>query len=119
MSVNLPPSGATSLPENLMEKWAVYLISSVTLNTRKTHIENVVAHPDNGTTVGAGTTWSRAQVVAAIERGTTFATIYKTAEGKWTFGAQVEIVVVHGEKFIRTDRDATTADNLGSLPAGA
>ncbi len=100
-----------------MNKWADYLISRVTLNARGTHIETVTVHQDLGSTVGAGTVWTRAAVVTAIERGYTFATIYKDAAGTWRYGAKVEVVVIRGEKFIRTDRDYTTADNLGSLPA--
>ena len=100
----------------MTEKWADYLISAVRYNDAETHIEMVRVHEDQGDRVGAPTTWERSSVVASLEAGSTFMTITKGSDGKWTPGARVGIVTVRGTKYIRTDADATPEDNLGSLP---
>ena len=98
-------------------KWADYLISAVQYSITAGHISKVRLHPDNGETVGVGIEVQREAVVNAIESGTTVMTITWNALNKsWTRGAKVETISVAGEKFIRTDRDATKSDNLGQLP---
>lgn len=99
-----------------MTKWADYLISAVRYNDPKTHIVAVRCHPDNGDSVGAGTEAQRTAVVAKIDAGSTFATIRKTQEGKWSRGEDVRIVVVDDTKYLRTDPNSVKADNLGNLP---
>lgn len=99
-----------------MAKWADYGISAVGCNQAETHIVNVKVHPDNGETIGAESVWTRNQVVSAIERGTTFVTILKNAEGKWTRGQDVHLVTVNRVKYIRTDGNSKAADNLENLP---
>ena len=44
-----------------------------------------------------------------------FVTAY-LREGKWQRGEDVRTVVVHGERYLRTDGNSVKADNLGSLP---
>ena len=98
-------------------KWADYLISAVRYNYDGSHIDQVRSHPDNGATVGAGTEVTRAQVVRLLESGSTFVTItWSPTSNSWNRGAEVRVVTISGEKFIRTDRDATKRDNLGQLP---
>jgi hypothetical protein len=98
-------------------KWADYLISAVQYNAAGTHIAKVRAHPDNGDSVGPGTEVSRSRVVSLLGAGTTFATITRdNANNKWNRGADVGVITVDGEKYIRTDRDKTKKDNLGQLP---
>lgn len=100
-----------------MVKWADYGISAVSYNNKKkTHIEKVKVHEDNGDTIGASSEWSRTKVVSTIEKGKTFVTIFKTAEGKWNKGEDVRIVKVKGTKYIRTDSNKTESDNLRNLP---
>jgi hypothetical protein len=101
--------------EQMTDKWADYLISAVRYNAAETHIEKVRVHVDNGDSVGPASEWTRAKVIAQLEAGYSFVTILKS-NGKWQKGATVRIVVIHGEKFIRTDADQTKEDNLGSLP---
>jgi hypothetical protein len=99
-----------------MAKWADYLISKVQYNDRETHIIKVLAHPDNGDKVGAGSEITRQRVVSLLDGGSTFMTIYKNADGKWKEGADVRAITVDGEKYIRTDADGIKKDNLGMLP---
>jgi hypothetical protein len=96
--------------------WADYLISKVQYNEQDTHIVKVLAHPDNGDTVGTGSEVTRQRVVSLLDGGSTFATIYVGDAGKWLRGADVRVVTIEGVKYIRTDADATKEDNLGQLP---
>lgn len=96
-------------------KWADYLISAVQYDYAGTHIAKVRRHPDNGDSVGNSTEVLRSSVVSQLEAGTTFSTITMVGT-QWILGASVEVITVGGEKYIRTDRDKTTKDNLGDLP---
>jgi hypothetical protein len=100
----------------MTDKWADYLISAVRYNDEETHIDQVRAHVDEGDNAGSATTTARSTVVERLEPGYTFVTIYKGSNDRWQKGAQVRVVVIDDEKFIRTDADATKADNLGNLP---
>jgi molybdopterin biosynthesis enzyme len=100
----------------MSEKWADQLISGVKYNPEETHIVAVRAHADNGVTVAAAVEMARSEVVRRLKEGQTFCTITKTADNKWKRGANVQIVTIEGQKYIRTTPDATKADNLGDLP---
>jgi hypothetical protein len=100
----------------MAEKWADYLISMVQYNVGQTHIVKVLAHTDDGDTVGAGYEEMRARVVQLLKAGYTFVTIYSNDAGKYNRGAEVRIIRIEGFDYIRTDADATKKDNLGSLP---
>jgi len=98
-------------------KWADYLISAVRYDSTGSHIEKVKAHIDNGDSVGSGSEVLRSTVVRHIESGTTYSTITSNpTTDKWSRGADVGVVLIDGEKYIRTDRDKTKKDNLGQLP---
>ena len=99
-----------------MTKWADYGISAVRFNAARTHIDRVQARPDNGDTIGSPIDWSREDVVAAIRRGTTFVSIFRGADGKWTKGRAVFIVRINGIEFIKTTENSRTIDNLDDLP---
>ena len=98
-----------------MAKWADYLISAVSYNSKHTHIDQVKAHLDSGDTVGEGKVYSRATVVDAINNGKTFCTIINN-EGKWGKGQKVFIINVNGVSYIKTVDNGTEADNLENLP---
>jgi hypothetical protein len=100
-----------------MAKWADYAITGVK-HAHHGHgaIIEVEARPDSGETLGVPVRFTRLQVVNAILRdGVTFVTAYRNGD-KWSKGAEVRVVEIHGEHFLRTDRDRTKADNLGELP---
>lgn len=98
-----------------MAKWADYCISAVKYSDDQTHIEKVRVHEDKGDKLGGGIIWSRTQVITKIENSYSFVTVYKD-NGKWKKGETVHIVEVDDEKYIRTDKNKTKNDNLGSLP---
>jgi hypothetical protein len=99
-----------------MAKWADYLIASVSFNGAHTHINRVRAHPDNGDSVGPVAEYERATIVAAIEKGTTFVTIFKNASGNWAKGQVVYIINVNGTKYLKTVDNGKPIDNLDNLP---
>jgi len=99
-----------------MDKWADYCISAVSYNSKKTHIEKVKVHEDNGDTIGNPSVWLRTDVVSSLESDNTFVTISKGTDGKWKEGEDVRIVKVNGTKYIRTDSNKTASDNLRNLP---
>ena len=61
-------------------------------------------------------TWTTAMVVQYIEAGYVFYTTYVGNDGKYITGAKVEIFIMNGQKYLRTNRDRTAKDNLENLP---
>ena len=98
-----------------MAKWADFGIFRVKYNRDHTAIVEVEVRPDLGESFGDAQKAARVDVVTAIGRGQTFVTVV-SRDGKSAKGEDVRIVVIHGEKFIRTDNNTTKVDNLGALP---
>ena len=84
-------------------------------NRDHTAIVEVAVRPDLGENFGDPQKVARADVVAAIEKGRTFVTVY-SREGKSAKGEDVRVVTVQGQKYLRTDNNSIKADNLGALP---
>jgi hypothetical protein len=98
----------------LMPKWADFLITAVRFNLAGTHIDSVQYREDKGDSVGPTNTATRTQVVQSIEAGYSFCTATE-ANGQYHKGAMVKVVVIDGEKFIRTKSDGIKSDNLDNL----
>jgi hypothetical protein len=99
-----------------MAKWADFVITKVRYNREHTQIVEVEVRVDSGETIsGEARRMLRQDVVTAIRGGTTFSTAY-LRDGKWQKGEDVRVVTINGDRFIRTDNNSITADNLGSLP---
>lgn len=96
-------------------KWADLCITAVRYDPRHQHIDRVRARPDLGEQLGTQEEFTRAQVVEAIANGLNVITAY-SKDGKWQRGAPVEVVVIDGVKYLRTDANRVKADNLGELP---
>lgn len=99
-----------------MAKWADYLISKVEFNAADTHIVKVEVYPDNGDKLGTKTEFIRQTVIALIDKGYTFSTIFKNSDGNWRQGARVITVTIEGVRYIKTRADNTKKDNLDNLP---
>jgi hypothetical protein len=99
-----------------MSKWADYLISAVRINNAHTHIDRDRAHSDNGDSVGPGVEHARADIIAAIKKGTTYVTIFKDSNGKWTKGQPVYVIKVNGTEYLKTVDNGKAVDNLDNLP---
>lgn len=99
-----------------MSKWADFGISAVSYNSSHTHIDKVRAHPDTGSTIETPSEYSRTEVVAAIEKGVTFITIFKNHVRKWQKGQPIQIIKINGVEYIKTVDNGNEADNLENLP---
>src|SRR4051812_33472757 len=101
---------------NVTGQWADWLIHGVRFDARHHHIETLFARADLGASVGGkNEMFTRQAVIDAIERGTTFCTIFVN-NGSWSKGAMVHVVLVNGVKYLRTTQDRTPRDNLDNLP---
>ncbi|MCW7503565.1 DUF3892 domain-containing protein [Leptospira paudalimensis] len=99
-----------------MSKWADYLISKVCYTSDKSSIKEVEVRQDLGDKVSSTIEkFTRIQVINKIESNYSFITII-AKDGNWSKGANVEIVKIEGEKYIRTDKNNTKKDNLDNLP---
>jgi hypothetical protein len=99
-----------------MAQWADYLISEVRYDAAGTHVTEVLSHVDHGDTVGAAIQRPREWVIGLLEEGRAFVTIYRDGPGQWSRGAEVVLVLLNGEKHLRTDSEVGRRDNLGDLP---
>lgn len=99
-----------------MSKWADYLISAIRYENemRKNAIAYLKVHRDNGDEVGAGSTWTKEEVISAMYDGKTFFTILKSKAGEWKKGAHVALVTKNGRPII-TDSEYTDLDYLSDL----
>jgi len=99
-----------------MSKWADYLISAIRYENemQKSVITYLKVHQDTGEEVGAGSTWSRNEVINALYDGKTFYTIQKSISGEWKRGAHVALVTKNGKAVI-TDNEYTDLDYLSDI----
>lgn len=98
-----------------MVKWADYCISAVRYNNNGTHIERAQVRKDSDSSVGVPESWTRNEVIDALDKGYTFVTIIKNGNS-WNKGADVHKVIVNQRKYIRTDKNKRASDNLENLP---
>jgi hypothetical protein len=97
--------------------WADYLISAVSYSSDRSKITYLQVHEDHGDSISPYAVHSRQSVIASIERGITFCTIYKNHTGEnWIKGADVNVMSTTYGKYLRTDKNNTPKDNLGNLP---
>ncbi|MGD8306405.1 MAG: DUF3892 domain-containing protein [Ignavibacteria bacterium] len=88
----------------MIDKWADYLISAVRYEDHfnRKSISHCKVHPDNGDSVGDGTTWSKDEIMEALMKGYTFNTISKDDRGKWKRGINV-FLLMSNEIYLNTD----------------
>ncbi len=99
-----------------MDKWADYLISGVKTNPDQKHIDFIECHSDFGCVVCENIILSRIDLIANMKKGCTYATVFRTAMGKWRKGQQINLINVNGEEFLRTDSKNTASDNFDDVP---
>ncbi|MEO8396784.1 MAG: DUF3892 domain-containing protein [Chloroflexota bacterium] len=106
----------------MSQKWADYLITRVHYDRYRQgysvwkRINSVETRVDSEGGIGSAQVWMRQKVVDAINHGQTFVTSVQRNDGLFYKGAEIEVVRINNTDYIRTDRDSTTEDNLGSLP---
>ena len=98
-----------------MAKFADYAIIEVHYPEERKHIESVKARKITETGWDSAEVYLRGAIVAAIEKGTVIATAF-SKNGKWEWGAKVEVVLINDVKYIKTMADQEERDNLGKLP---
>lgn len=96
------------------KKQADYAITRVRYNSNKTHIEQLEVRTYLGTTHIHTSIWRRADVIKAIENDVAFVTAIWEGN-QWKLGADVHIIPVDDEKYLRTDNNKSPQDNLGNL----
>lgn len=96
-------------------RWADYVITAVRYSEDRSHIADLEIRVDQDSTIGAPEELTREAVVRMIEQGYTFVTAY-VRNGQWSRGADVSVVTIGRDKYLRTDRNQVRADNLGELP---
>jgi len=100
-----------------MDKWADYLISAVKTNPDQKQIDFVECHSDFGCVVCEHFIISRTDLILKMKSGCTYATVFKTASGKWRKGQDVHLVTVDNKDFLRCDLKNTIAkDNFDEVP---
>jgi hypothetical protein len=99
-----------------MDKWADYLISGVRTSPDPKYINSVECHSDLGCVVCENLTLSRTDLIVNMKKGCTYATVFRTAIGKWRKGQEIHLINVNGEEFLRTDSKKDASDNFDDVP---
>ena len=94
---------------------ADYGITGVKYDSIGKYIEWVKVGTFTGSSFGIRENWLRTKVISESENGKTFITVLKQGD-RLKKGLDVSIVTVDGKKYIRTDNDSKTSDNLGDIP---
>jgi hypothetical protein len=99
-----------------MDKWADYLVSGVRTSPDSKYIDSVECHSDFGCVVCENLRLSRTDLIVNIRKGCTYATVFRTAIGKWRKGQEIHLINVNGEEFLRTDTKKDASDNFDDVP---
>ena len=98
-------------------KHANYFISAVAYDLSHKRITHLRRHIHSGQRVGTPEVRPRSVVVSDIlNLGLTYCTIYESDTGEWRMGAEVNVIEIDDEHYLRTDKDRAQQDNLGELP---
>ena len=96
---------------NDMKKWSDFLISAV--RHENLYITHLKVHSDNVTRVSGGSTWTKEEVIDAMNEGKTFITIFKDIKGDWQKGKEVFLKRENGSYMIIDDNNK--ADSLKDM----
>lgn len=94
---------------------ADYAVTGVRYSSDHVRISHLQVRACNAYDLGPAQMETRLTVIASIERGMRYVTATQSG-GRWVKGAAVEVVVVKGQKYLRTDRNQVERDNLENLP---
>jgi len=70
----------------------------------------------NGDVLGQKKEYSKQQIISFIEKGSLIKTAYEKPSKNWTIGSIVYVIEIHGSKYLRTDKNKISEDNLDNLP---
>ena len=94
----------------------IYGISKVAYGSDRSKITHVIIHEIVNNRIGSPVQMTRHAVIDLIQYGNNCWAILQNSTGNWDWGAQVHVVTTYHGKFIRTDRNSESRDNLGNLP---
>ena len=96
-----------------MEKWADYLISEVSYDSQHL-ISKVKRHTESEKGIDDGTLVERTNLTSDMHRGLSYITIYNHIS-TWKRGNPVYLFKIHGEPFLRIDKNKVNQDFLGDI----
>ena len=99
-----------------MEKWADYLISAVKTNSDQKIVDFFEVNSDLGNMVCQKQIISRHEVIDSIKKGFTYSTVFKTATGKWRKGDKVNLILIDGENYLKTNKKPDPQDQFDNVP---
>jgi hypothetical protein len=92
-----------------------YWVSHKRINQEETRIERVMAMMVTVNGLSLPLAYDRKDVIQGIQKGDNWCTCLQKDES-WIINAEIHVVEVDGEYFIRTDGNNIKSDNLGELP---
>ena len=92
-----------------------YWVSHKRMNQEETRIERIMAMMVTVNGLSLPLAYDRKDVIQGIQKGDNWYTCLQKDES-WSITAEIHVVEVDGEYFIRTDGNNIKSDNLGELP---
>ncbi|EPA06506.1 hypothetical protein [Candidatus Nitrosarchaeum limnium] len=97
-----------------MNKWADYLISSVSYTPERL-ISGAIRHEDTEKGITNGEQVDRITLTSDIKHGLSYITIY-SGKDSWKKGYKLKIFSIDGEYYLRIDGNKAKLDYLGDIP---
>lgn len=91
-------------------------ISRVRYDHDHTHIDRVVKHLINEVGIFDGRMASRYEIISNLHNGVAFKTMTLAANNTWNIGDDLNIVMIEGTEYIKTQANSIPCDSLGNLP---
>ncbi len=101
------------LPCIRMAKWADYLISEVSYDSKR-RIKSVLRHKDTGTDVQRPEIVNRVSIIDDLRGGRSYCTIFNGLD-TWTLGSKIRLHRIGSQRSIRVDDNKVAFDNLGPV----
>ena len=97
-----------------MQRWADYLISEVSYDSNHL-ISKVKRHEESEKGIDDGILVDRPTITSDIHKGLSYITIYNHVL-TWKRGNEIHLYRIHGEPFLRIDKNKVNQDFLGDIP---
>jgi len=97
----------------VLQKWADYLISEVSYDVNHL-ISKALRHEESEKGIDEGTLVDRFTIASDIHKGFSYITIYNQITS-WKRGNDIHLFKIHGEPFLRIDKNKVNQDFLGDL----
>ena len=96
-----------------MQKWSDYLISEVSYDANHL-ILKAKRHEESEKGIDDGTFVDRVTIASDIHKGFSYITIYNHLT-TWKRGNDIHLFKIHGEPFLRIDKNKVNQDFLGDI----